>query len=244
MKLYGKNSVIERLRVNPQSVKKIYIQQGLNDVAHIRKKAKQHSIPVFSVPPSKLLKMARSKNTQGVLGDVTDFDYVPYDELLDKALKKNKSLLFLDGLNDPQNLGAIMRSVACLGGFSIILPTHRSVKITESVLRVASGADNYIEIGQVSNLKNAIKTAKDKKFWIAGAVAEKAKVLYETALSFPLGVVIGSEQKGIRDIIRKELDMELTIPMSQSTLSLNAAHATAIFCYEIKKQKEKSFKRD
>ncbi len=237
MKLTGKNPVIERLRTNPGTIRKIYLQEGFQESAYVSKKARQGGIPVFVVHASKLLKMARHANTQGILAEVENFAYTPYEELLDRALEKGKSLLFLDGLNDPQNLGVIIRSLACLGKFGIVLPRHDSVDITEAVLRVASGADNYVPIAKVGNLAPAIESARDKGFWIAGAVVKEGVSLTETPFSFPMGLVVGSEQKGIRDVIRKHLDLEVTIPMAFDTLSFNVAQATTILCYEIVRQR-------
>lgn len=238
MRLFGKNSVVERLRSNPTSVRKVYVQHGFKGTLFIHKKTRQWGIPVLPVSQSKMMKIGRDKNTQGILADVEDFAYAPYDELLEAALKKKRCLLFLDNLKDPQNLGAIIRSLACLGKFSIILPTHDSVSITETVLRVASGGENYVPLAQVSNLGNAIKKAKSEGFQIAGAVVREGQYLGETELPHPLGLVVGSEQKGIRDVIRKHLDIELSISMACDTLSFNAAHATAVLCYEITRQKK------
>src|SRR3989338_1162617 len=237
MKLYGKNPVIERLKSNPQSIKKIYLQENQADAAYIYQKAKKWGIPVFSVPRSQMLKVGKSIHTQGILVEIDDFGYVPYDDLLNQAVEKGYSILFLDGLNDPQNLGAIIRSAACFGGFSIVLPTHDSVEVTEAVLRVASGGDNYVPVAKVSNLNQAISLAKKAGFWIAGALVEGGKNLPEASLPFPLSLVMGSEQKGIREVIKKQLDLGLTIPMAPTRLSLNVAQATTIFCYEITKQK-------
>jgi 23S rRNA (guanosine2251-2'-O)-methyltransferase len=238
MKLFGRNSIVERLRFNPSSIRKIYIQHGFKGTLLIHKKARQWGIPIYPVPLSKMMKIGRDKNTQGILAEVDDMNYIPYGELMETALKKKRCMVFLDGLTDPQNLGAIIRSLACLGKFSIVLPTHDSVSVTETVLRVATGGENYVPFAKVSNLSTAIKKAKDEGFQIAGAVVGGDSCLSEVKLPYPLGIVIGSEQKGIRDIIRKTLDIELSIPMACDTLSFNAAHATAILCYEITKQKK------
>ena len=242
MRLFGKNSVMERLRSNPKSIRKIYIQHGFKGTLAIHKKARQWNIPILPVAQSKMMKIGRDKNTQGILGDVEDFAYTPYDELLETALNKKRSLLFLDGLTDPQTFWAIIRSLACLGKFSIILPTHDSVSITETVLRVASGGDNYVPIAKVSNLSHAIQKAKREGFQIVGAVTKEGEDLSEFELPHPLGLVVGSEQKGIRDIICKHLDVKLSIPMACDTLSFNVAHATAVLCYEITRQK-KNYKK-
>jgi len=243
MKLYGKNSVIERLRSNPKSIRKIYIEHGFKGTLNIHKKAKQWGIPILPVPRSKMMKIGRDKNAQGILVDVEDFEYLPYEDLLKNALNKKRCPIFLDGLNDPQNLGAIIRSLACLGKFSIVLPTHDSVSVTEAVLRVASGGDNFVPVAKVSNIGNAIKKAKKEGFQIVGAMSNQESSLNEMELPYPMGLVIGSEQKGIRDVIRRQLDLTVSIPMASDTLSFNVAHATAIFCYEITKQKKRYQKK-
>ena len=237
MKLYGKNPILERLKSNPKSIRHILIEQGHEDHGYIATKARKHGIHVSAVPASQIMKLARNHNTQGVLADIDDFAYVQYGDLLDQAIEKNLVLVFLDGVTDPQNLGAIIRSLGCLGGFAIVLPTHDSVSVTETVLRVASGGDNYVAVAQVSNLAQAIKKAKDADFWILGSVLEEGENFFETKLQFPLGLVVGSERKGIRDVIKKHLDGKVTIPMAQSRMSLNVAQAASIFAYEIAKQR-------
>jgi len=241
MRLFGRNTVIERIRTNPRTIHKIYLQEGFGGTAYVRKKVTPFGIPVFVVPATKIQKIARNKNTQGVVADVDDFLYEPYADLLEKALEKKRTLVFFDQLKDPQNLGAIIRSLACLGKFSVVLPTHDSVAITETVLRVASGGDNYVPVAKVANLNNAIKAAKKEGFHIAGAVVKGGESLDDINLPYPLGLVIGSEQKGIRDVVRKNLDLELTISMFADTVSFNAAQAVAILCYEITRQ-QKAYK--
>jgi len=239
MKIYGKNPVFERIKSNPKSIKKIYMQYAHEDAGYVLKKAKKWGIPVYQVPKSKLQKLSRSINAQGIVMEVEGFEYCAWADLLQVAKKKKLSLLFLDGLNDPQNLGAIIRSLACLGGFALVLPTHNSVDVTETVVRVACGGDNYVKIAKVSNLSQAIAKAKQEGFWIAGSIVKGGQDIYQAKLPFPLAFVVGSEQKGIRESIRKQLDVAVTIPMAQARLSMNAAHATALLCYEANKQKQK-----
>lgn len=236
MRLFGKNPVIERLRANPHSIRKITIQRGFSEAAYISKKAKQWNIPVRVVERHKMDKMTRNTNSQGVVVDIDDFEYMSYDELLEYALKKKKVLLFLDELNDPQNLGGIIRSLGCFGSFVIVLPTHKSVKITEAVLRVASGGENYVQIAQVPNLSKAIRKAKDEGFNVIGAVVKDGDPIHKIKLRFPLGLVVGSEAKGVREVTQKVLDAKVTIPMHGQGVTFNAAVATSILCYEIVKQ--------
>ncbi len=238
MKLYGINPVLERMRSNPQSIRRVYIQEGHPETGYFRKKGQKWGIPVIVVPASKMAKIGRSLNTQGILVEIEDFSYVPYADLLEAAFKKKYTFLFLDGVTDPQNLGGIMRSAACLGNFAIVLPTHDSVGVTETVLRVALGGDNYVKVAQVPNLNNALLKAKEAGFWIAGTVTADGQDLKSVEFNFPLGLVIGSEHKGIRDVVKKNLDLAVTIPMAYERLSLNVAHAASIFCYAIARQKE------
>ncbi|MDP2653009.1 MAG: RNA methyltransferase [Candidatus Omnitrophota bacterium] len=240
MRIYGRNPVLERLKTNPQSIKKLFVQEGHPETGYVQKKARKHGIPMVSVPYSKILKLARNVNTQGILAETSDFAYVPFGEMAETALSKGQTLVFLDGLNDPQNLGSIIRGLSCLGGFGIVIPKHDSVDVTESVLRVASGADNFISVSRVSNLTQAIDTVKEAGFWAAGAVVEGGQDVRAVPLPFPLALVVGSEQKGIRDVVKKHLDVEVTIPMAHPRLSLNVAQATLVMAYEIFRQKRTS----
>lgn len=237
MKLYGKNPVIERIKSDPQSIKKIYIEESHPDGTYVRRKAQKWRIPVYIVPKSKIQKVARNLNAQGIVAEVAGFEYEDYRELLDKAKSKKWSLLFIDELTDPQNLGGIIRSLGCLGHWAIILPKSNCVGVTETVLRVACGGENYVPIAQVSNLVNAIKKAKECGFWIAGTVVKEGVDIMTQELSFPLGVVIGSEQKGIRPVTQNHIDYKLTIPMLNQRMSFNAAHAATLVCYEVTRQK-------
>lgn len=237
MQLYGKNPVIERLKTNPKTIKRILVEEGHVDASYIKSKASKWGIGFQVIPKTKMQKITRTINSQGILAKVEDFRYTDYDELLARTERENLSLVFLDGLTDPQNLGAIIRSLACLGGFAVVLPRKDSVDVTESALRVASGGDNFVAVAKVSNLTQAISEAKKRGVTIAGAVTGEGENLMQAVFSFPVGLVIGSEQKGIRDIIKNQLQLKITIPMSQPRLSFNAAQATTILCYEINKQK-------
>jgi len=238
MKLYGKNPVIERLKSNPKSIRRIMIDEDHMDLAYIRKKCNQHGIGVQTVPHSKIQRLAQNLNTQGILADIDDFTYTAIDELLNNAYEKKRIPVFLDNLNDPQNLGGIIRTCGALGHFDIVLPVTESVSVTESVLRVACGGENYLSVARVNNLGNAIEKAKKIGFWIVGTVVEDAGSLTDLTIQFPAGLVMGSEEKGVRDIILKKLDAKVMIPMKNQRMSLNVAHATSILCYEIARQKK------
>jgi 23S rRNA (guanosine2251-2'-O)-methyltransferase len=240
MKIYGKNPVLERLKANPKSVKVIFIHAGHPEHSYIASKAKKYGIPVSVVEPRKLMKLGRSQNTQGLLMEVQDFDYAKYEDVLDEAAEGTTTFVFIDGLTDPQNLGAIIRSLGCLGGFTLVLPTHDSVHVTDAVLRVACGGDNYLRVCKVNNLNQAIGKAKERGIWIAGSVVkdgQDVKDIKTLRIPFPVALVIGSEEKGIRDVTLQKLDVKVCIPMAHPRLSLNAAHAASILCYEISRQR-------
>lgn len=237
MRIYGKNTVIERLRANPQSFRKIHIEHGFTDASEIYKRAKKHNIPVMVVQSSRMDRIARNKNMQGIVADVCDFEYADYDDLLKQCIEKNRCPVFLDSLQDPQNLGAIIRSLGCLGRFAIIIPTHDSASVTETVLKIACGGENYVPIALVANINKALRKAKDADFWIVGSVVEGGTNMDEFQWPHPIALVVGSERGGIRDVILKNLDFQISVPMYVDTMSLNAAAAATVICYEIARHK-------
>ncbi|MBF0512347.1 MAG: hypothetical protein HQL13_08505 [Candidatus Omnitrophica bacterium] len=159
MKLYGKNPVIERLKSNPQSIRRVIISEDHSDLSYVRKKCQPHGISVTTMPHSKIQRLAQNLNTQGILADIEDFFYTSLEDLLERARERKRVPVFLDHLNDPQNLGGIVRTCGALGDFDIIVPQTESVTVTESVLRVACGGENYLSVAKVSNLANFAYTS-------------------------------------------------------------------------------------
>ena len=235
--LYGKNSVYERLKTNPKSIRKLFLEDNFCDT-DIEKLIKNKSIPTEFLSKVKLTKIKPYDNLQGVIADIGDFQYTSLLNLLNRPSQNQVTLIFLDRIFDPQNLGAIIRTCACFGNFAIVIPKFKACKINETVIHVASGGENYVPVALVSNISNAITQAKDKGYWIMGAVVENdALDISKSQFLFPLGLVLGSEGKGIRYGIDKRLDIKIRIPMSGSKLSFNVAMACAIFCHEIDKQR-------
>ena len=165
--------------------------------------------------------------------------YTPLPELLADCLENGTVPVFLDGVTDPQNLGSVIRTLACMGGFSLVIPKHDSAQVNETVLRVANGGENYIQIAQVENSVRAVQKAKEKNIRITGAVAEKGSDIIKVEMTFPLAIVIGSEGKGIRPGLEKHLDAKLSLPMKGAPLSYNVAVATALFGFEITNHKKR-----
>jgi len=237
MLLYGKNSVLERLRANPRSIHKVLLQEHFHE-PHIEHKIRAKQVLVERVSARALMKMKRSDNTQGIIACVDLFDYTPLEALFPASQRKQRTLLFLDRISDPHNVGGIIRSAACFGGFAVVMHRARACEVNDTVLHVASGGENYVPIAMVSNLSNAIRIAKEHGVSMMGAVvSEDARDLRDVTLPFPLGIVLGSEGEGIRHGIQKHLDLKVRIPMDTTQLSFNVTVACGILCYEVTRLK-------
>jgi len=237
MYLYGKNSVLERLKANPNSFKEVFIERNF-DSPEITKLIKSKNIPLKIVSEKELLRIKRADRLQGIVARVDDFKYSDFDELIEQGVSRNLSLIILDNINDPHNLGSIIRTAACFGGFAVVIPKHNSCEVTDAVMHVASGGENFVPVAKVSNTSNALIKAKKATYWIAGTVVEEGENINTVKLPFPLCLVMGSEGKGIRPGVAKQLDLKLSLPMEGRELSFNVAVASAIFSYEITRQKK------
>ena len=235
--LYGKNSVLERLKANPGSIRQVYVQDNFR-APDILKAIRSAKIPLKTVSEKDLLRIKRADRLQGIIAEAEKYRYIPFEELLKNDIDK-KPLIFLDGLNDPHNLGSIIRIAACFGGFAIVIPEHSSCEVNETVIHVASGGENFVPVAQVINLSAALLKAKKAGYWAVGTVIDGGQDINSVSLPFPLCLVLGAEGKGIRYGIEKHLDMKISLPMEGAQLSFNVAMACAIFSYEITKQREK-----
>lgn len=236
MYLYGKNSVLERLKTNPESIRQILIQDNFKS-PEITGLIKSMKIPFKTVSEKELLRIKRADRLQGVVAETDKYVYVPFDDLLHDSTNNALSLIFLDGLNDPHNLGSIIRISACFSGFAIIIPEHASCEVNDTVIHVASGGENFVPVSKVTNLSSSLLKAKKAGYWAAGTVVEGGQDINKTSFPFPLCLVLGAEGKGIRYGIQKHLDLKVTLPMKGAQLSLNVAMAYAVFAHEIAKQK-------
>lgn len=239
MYLYGKNSVVERLKANPKSVKKIFLQENFSG-QHLFDAIKTTDIPVKQVSEKELARIKRADRLQGIIAEVDKFSYTPFEELLHSSKNKDMSFVFIDNINDPHNLGSIIRIAACFGGFSVVIPEHRTCEINDTVMHVASGGENFVPVSMVNNMTTALLAAKKAGYWIVGTVVEDGEDINKISLPFPLCLVLGSEGKGIRHGIKKHLDLRVSLPMRGASLSFNVAMTAAIFCHEITRQKSKS----
>jgi 23S rRNA (guanosine2251-2'-O)-methyltransferase len=235
--LYGKNSVFERLKANSGSIKKIFLQENF-DVPHIEKLINENNISVERLSQKQLARIKHTRDFQGIIAEVEGFGYIPFDELLLGNNGRKSTIVFLDRIFDPHNLGAIIRTLACFGGFSVVIPRFNACEVNETVLHVASGGENYVPVSMVTNLSKAIIKAKEHGYWIIGAVvSDDAKDINKISLPHPTGIVFGSEGEGVRYGVEKHLDIKARIPMEGAKLSFNVTMACAIFCHEIAKQR-------
>lgn len=238
MYLYGKNSILERLNTNPKTIRKIFLQENF-DVPHIMDAIKSKHIPFKKVSEKELSRIKRADRLQGIVAEIDKFKYAPFERLLDEPTGKGTSFIFLDSINDPHNLGSIIRITACFGGFAVVIPMHGSCEVTDAVMHVASGGENFVPVCMVNNMSTALIRAKKAGYWTVGAVVEDGEDINNVSLPFPMCIVLGSEGKGIRHGIHNHLDLKVHIPMRGAKLSFNVAMACAIFCYETSKQKLK-----
>jgi len=236
MRLYGKNQIIERIKIHPQSIKKIYLNKN-HSVEFISKLTENKKIPCIFLDNKEFSGLALHDHTQDVMADVDEFLYTDFDYLLSLPEERKYTLVALSNITDPQNMGSILRTLACFGGFALLIPRHRTASVNETVLKVACGGENYVPVVQVTNLIPALEKAKKLDYWIAGTVVEGGRDLTKFKFTFPLCIVIGSEDKGIRKGLLAHLDFKVTLPMPGASLSLNTAVACAIFCYETLRQK-------
>jgi len=235
MRLYGKNPVLERIKLAPETIKKLYLQQR-TDLSRIVRAAKDAGLNFESVTRERLELESKGAHAQGVVAVIDEYRYFSFPQMLNDAVKKKFIPVFLDGITDPQNFGSIIRTFACLGGFSLVLSEHGAVSVNETVLRVASGGENYVNVARVANIATAIKKAKTEGFHIIGADANAKCLVSDIKLRLPAAIVIGAEGKGMRPGVKKCLDEMSRLPMDGADISYNAAVAAALFCYEVKKR--------
>jgi 23S rRNA (guanosine2251-2'-O)-methyltransferase len=236
MYLYGKNSVMERIKVNPRSVRRVSLREGLS-APDLERLIRQERIECERLPSASIAKMRPQKDLQGIVARVDLFRYSESGELIAEAVRDRRTLIFLDRINDPHNLGVIIRLSACFGRFSVIIPARGACQVNETVLHVASGGENYVPVARADSLAPVADAAKDAGFFLAGSVTGgDAEDISEVSFPFPLGVVFGSEGGGIHKNLQKRLDKRVSIRMPGAPLSLNVNTASAVFLHEISKQ--------
>jgi 23S rRNA (guanosine2251-2'-O)-methyltransferase len=237
--IIGRKPVLEALNSN-EEIEQVYIlfgQQG-NIINAIRAAAKKRGIKCNQIPLERFRTYAPSQNAQGVIALKQDFKFSSLDEILAESKKTSLPLiLILDEIQDPHNVGAILRSAECSGVNGVIFTKHNSATITSTVTKVSAGATEHLKICQVNNLSQTIDELKEKGFWIVGSSLENAKNYTEVDYKIPIALIVGNEEKGIRKLTASKCDFLVKIPMSGKIQSLNVSVATGILLFEILRQR-------
>jgi len=229
------NPVLETLRASPGRVNKIFVQKdaGPRRIGEIVRQARANGVPVLFVPKPKLDRM--SPHHQGVLAEIAPRPFSSIEEIL--AGSGVPFLILLDEVEDPQNLGAIARSAVGAGADGLVLPERRSAGLTETVATVSAGALEHLKVARVGNLARAMSDFKNRGIWLVGAEASAPEAWFAFDYTQPVGIVLGSEGRGLRPIIRKACDKVLSIPLAGRVTSLNVAAAAAVFLFEVLRQR-------
>ena len=237
--LFGRNAVIEALK-GERTIDKILVQKGEKEgsVIKIISGAKAKNIVVQEVEKSKLDELTGREKHQGVVAYVAAHEYVSVDEILEYARSKGEHpfVLILENIQDPHNLGAIVRTAHTAGVHGIIIPKRRAVGLTGTVAKSSAGALEHTKIAKVSNIQQTIKELKAQGLWIACADMG-GKTLFEEDLTGPIGIVVGSEGEGISRLTRENCDYIVSVPMYGKVTSLNASVAASIMVYEVVRQR-------
>lgn len=236
----GRNSVTELLK-SGKDINKLYVQKGEKhgSINEIIKLAKQNKVVITELDRAKLDQMSESHNHQGVIAIVPPYEYCDVDEILEYAKSKNESpfILILDGIEDPHNLGSIIRTAECSGVHGIIIPKRRSVQVNATVNKTSAGAAQYVKVARVNNLTETIKYLKENDVWIYGTDIEGKCYYNEQKYNGGVAIVIGSEGFGISRLVKENCDFLVKIPMVGKINSLNASVSAGILMYEVFNQR-------
>ena len=237
--IYGKNPVMEAIEAG-KTINKIYVSKGAKDSFEVIKKAKENRIIVVDADKQKLDKMVDGKKSQGIVASITDYEYFEIEDILEYAKSKNEApfVVILDKIEDPHNLGAIIRSAECMGVHGVIIPKRNACQVTDTVEKVAAGATSFVRVARVTNITDTIKDLQKAGLWIYGLDMDGAEDVYNTKFEGPIGIVVGNEGNGISRLVAKNCDFIVKIPMDGNINSLNASVSAAICMYEVVRQKK------
>ncbi|MCB4792740.1 MAG: 23S rRNA (guanosine(2251)-2'-O)-methyltransferase RlmB [Elusimicrobia bacterium] len=233
----GRNPVFEALK-SQKTINKILISTQAHGslLKDIVKLAREMKIPVHHVPPEKIDSLS-SEKTQGIIAEISPAEYLDIYSLIEKVKDIKKPLIvILDSIEDPHNLGAIIRNAVAFGADGVVIGKWHSANLTETVSRTSAGAIQHIPVARVTNIADTLNTLKKEGFWITGA-ENNNKSIRETEFLFPMALVIGSEGTGLRHLIKERCDILISIPQNKIISSLNASCASAVILYEISKSR-------
>ena len=237
----GRNAVIELLE-SGRDINKIFISNGEKhgSINKIINMAKQRKVLITEVNKAKLKEMAKTENYQGVIAIVPPFEYCDVDDIIEEAKKRNEPpfIVILDGIEDPHNLGSIIRTAETAGVHGIIIPKRRAASVNSTVAKVSAGAVEYMKIARVNNLNETIKSLKENGIWICGTDISTNTYYDKQDFTGPIAIIIGNEGFGISRLVKENCDFLVKIPMKGKITSLNAAVSAGIVIYEAVKQKK------
>ncbi len=238
--VYGVLPVLELLRANSRRVEKIYVAEGAREkrLSDIFDSARQAGVLVNRISRENLDRMVETTaNHQGVLAITASADYVPSDEILDK-ITENALLIVLDGVEDPRNLGAILRTIEGAGAEGVFIPERRAVGLTETVAKSSAGAVEYVRVAKVPNINRLIEELKERNIWTVGTSAEAEKDYTDWDWTQPSALVLGGEGKGLHRLTAESCDVLVKIPMYGKIESLNVSVAAGVILFEAKRQRK------
>ena len=239
MNIEGRNAVIEAFR-SGKTVDKLYLLDGCQDgpVMTIKREAKKHDTMVKYVTKERLDQMSQTGKHQGVIAAIAAYDYAEVEDILQKARDKGEApfIFLLDNIEDPHNLGAIIRTANLAGAHGVIITKNRAVGLTATVARTSAGALNYTPVAKVTNLSKTIEELKKEGMWFVCADMGGTS-MYQLDLKGPMGLVIGNEGDGVSRLVREKCDFIASIPMKGDIDSLNASVAAGVLAYEIVRQR-------
>ena len=240
-KIEGRNAVLEAFR-SGKTIDKLYVLDGCQDgpVRTIAREARKKDTIINYVAKERLDQISETGKHQGVIAVSAAYEYAEVEDILAAAEAKGEPpfIIILDGIEDPHNLGAILRTANQVGAHGVIIPKRRAVGLTPTVARTSAGAINYTPVAKVTNISNTMKELKDKGMWFVCADMD-GTVMYDMDLTGPIGLVIGNEGEGVSQLVKKNCDMVASIPMKGDIDSLNASVATGVLAYEILRQRMK-----
>ena len=224
-----------------RDINKIFVSDGEKhgSINKIIALAKEKKVIINEVSKAKLNQMSQTENNQGVIAIVPPFNYCEIEDILDLAKKRDEKpfILILDGIEDPHNLGSIIRTAETAGVHGIIIPKRRAANVNSTVAKVSAGAVEYMKIARVNNINDAINTLKENDVWICGTDMNTDKYYYDEDFTGGIGIVIGSEGYGISRLVKENCDFLVKIPMKGKITSLNASVSAGIVIYEEVKQR-------
>ena len=235
----GRNAVLEAFR-SGKTIDKLFVLDGCQDgpVRTILREAKKHDTMIQFVKKERLDQMSETGHHQGVIAQAAAYEYATVEDMLERAREKGEApfLLFLDNIEDPHNLGAIIRTANLAGAHGVVIPKRRAVGLTATVARVSAGALNYTPVAKVTNLGNTIEELKKEGMWFVCADMG-GETMYNLDLKGPIGLVIGNEGEGVSRLVREKCDFVASIPMKGDIDSLNASVAAGVLAFEIVRQR-------